>query len=397
MFSSHRDWSLLLSFFTLLMNNPHPEFVFLGFSADCVEILNRGVATGSRCSAIYVDDDQFVPPNQRSATSVLSDWAEILAVSADTKIFVALRLDVDSHQDIVRSLVSNGFSLIIVDPDADSLFAYELEMIRIESDAVLLALCFAGLTTEDIGTVSQQITIRASALTRQLKVITADLTRDLIQLGAIVGESKYLYALAPGTSFPVSPNAELDISITLEMRNGIVLQWSNSDKTHTTTEYTFSDEQRVNPPRSFSHESTDKQLAAIFTSSNSELSSSWLEYAKARETAEMIPLSLKKGRQIELFDTHPTETDAFKGVMSGAGCFLLLLTLGVIGLFATFDTMRLSDLRDLHQTARSAPTAELNERSPILLRLWPVYPFLLFLVFQFLRGIIKKAKRSKTA
>ncbi len=106
----------------------------------------------------------------------------------------------------------------------------------------------------------------------------------------------------------------------------------------------------------------------------------------------MIPLSLKRGRQIELFNTHPTETDAFKGVMSGAGCFLLLLTLGVIGLFFTFDTMRLSDLRDLHQTAQSIPTT-----NPILFRLWPVYPLLLFLGFQFLRGIIKQAKRSSTA
>ena len=378
------------------MNNPQPEFVFLGFSADCVEILNRAVATGCRCSAIYADDSQFAPPSQHATTRVLSHWAELLAATLDTTIFVALSLAEDFHQEIVRSLVSNGFSLVFVDPDADSLFAYELEMIRIESDAVLQTLCFAGLTVEDVGTNSQQITIRASKHARQLKVITTALTRDLLQLRAIVGESKYLYALAPGTSVPVSPNAELDISITLEMRNGIILQWSNGGKQND-TEYAFSDEKRVDPPRSFSHETTDKQLAAIFTSSNSELSPSWLQYAKSRETAEMIPLSLKKGRQIELFDTHPTETDAFKGVMSGAGCFLLLLTLSVIGLFATFDTMRLSDLRDLHQTAQSTPTAILSERSPILLRLWPVYPFLLFLVFQFLRGIIKKAKRSKTA
>ncbi|MCS5641714.1 MAG: hypothetical protein NZ807_00455 [Dehalococcoidia bacterium] len=379
------------------MNHPHPEFVFLGFSADCVEILDLAVAKGGRCSGIYVADPQFVPQNHQATTRVLGDWAELLGADSNIQLFIALSLNDDSHQDIVRCLVSNGYSLILVDPDADSLFAYELEMIRTESDAELSTFCFEGLSAEGLGPVSQQINIRESALTRHLQTITTALTRDLLQLRAIVGESKYLYALSPGTTIPISPTDELDISITLEMRNGTILQWSNSDHSHTNTQYTFPNEQRINPIRSFSCETTDAQLSAIFASRNNDLSPTWLEYAKARETAEMIPLSLKKGRQIELFNTHPTETDAFKGVMSGAGCFLLLLTISVIGLFATFDTMRLSDLRDLHQTAQSAPTTDLNDRSPILFRLWPIYPLLLFLGFQFLRGIIKKAKRSSTA
>jgi hypothetical protein len=374
------------------MNYPPPEFVFLGFSADCVEMLERAVAGGGRCSGIYVDDAQFVPEHHQATTRVLGDWAELLAADSNINLFVALSLKDDSHQDIVRSLVSNGSPLIFVDPDADSLFAYELEMIRTESEAKLSTICFERLSADDLGPVFQ-INIRESAITRHLKTITSALTRDLLQLRAVVGESKHLYALSPGTSIPISPAAELDISITLEMRNGIIVQWSNSDKSHAPTQYTFSNDQRVNPSRTFSCETTATQLSTIFASGNNDLSPTWLEYAKARETAEMIPLSLKRGRQIELFNTHPTETDAFKGVMSGAGCFLLLLTLGVLGLFATFDTMRLSDLRDLHQTAQSIPTTDLN----VLFRLWPVYPLLLFLGFQFLRGIIKKAKRSSTA
>jgi hypothetical protein len=376
------------------MNHPDPEFVFLGFSADCAEILERAVAKGGRCSGIYVDDPRLIPENHQSTTRVLGDWPELLAADSKIKLFVALCLNDDSHQDIVRSLVSNGTSLVFVDPDADSLFAYELEMIRTESDANLSTLCFEGMYSEGLASVSQQINIRGTAVSRHLQTITTALTRDLLQLRLIVGESKYLYALSPGTSVPISPDAELDISITLEMRNGTILQWSNSDKSDTTTQYIFPNEQRINPIRSFSCETTDAQLSTIFASQNNELSPTWLEYAKARETAEMIPLSLKKGRQIEMYNTHPTETDAFKGVMSGAGCFLLLLTIGVIGLFATFDTMRLSDLRDLHQTAQSTLTTDLNERNPILFRLWPVYPLLLFLGFQLLRGIIKKAKRS---
>ena len=378
------------------MNNRHPEFLFLGFSVDCVAILRSASATGARCTSIYIDNTDLVPPSHHSKVCALNDWAELLAVDADTIIFVVLSLDIDSHQDIVRSLVSNGISLIIVDPNAASLFAYELEMICTESDAVLHALCFAGVSADN-NDVFQQITIRENTLTRRLNAITVALTRDLIQLAPIAGESKYLYALAPGTSVPVSPTSELDISITIEMRNGTILQWSNNDKTHTTTEYIFSGEKRVHPQRSFSCATTDNQVAAIFTSSKTGLSPSWVEYAKARETAEMIPLSLKKGRQIELFETHPTETDAFKGVMSVTGCFMLLLTLGVIGLFTLFDTLQLSDYRDLHQTTQAIQaTSSTTERSPILFRLWPVYPFMLFLVFQFLRRIIKTVKQPKT-
>ena len=181
------------------------------------------------------------------------------------------------------------------------------------------------------------------------------------------------------------------------MRNGLILQWSNNDNTQATTEYIFSNDQRIMPTRSFNGDSIEARLLTIFSTNNSELTPTWLEYAKARETAEMIPLSIRKGRQIELFDTHPTETDAFKGVMSGAGCFLLLFTLAVIGLFAGYDTMRLSDLRDLHQTVQSSSTTVLVQQPSLLFRLWPVYPFLLFLGFQFMRSVIKKAKQTTYA
>jgi hypothetical protein len=142
----------------------------------------RARAVGSRCTAIYIDDVNVVPPSHHSKTRVLSDWAELLAVTADTKIFVALNLEKDFHQEILRSLVSNGISIIIVDPNADSLFAYELQMICEESDAILQALCFTGVPAEDKGAVSQQITIRETSATKQLNAITAALTRDLIQL-----------------------------------------------------------------------------------------------------------------------------------------------------------------------------------------------------------------------
>ena len=376
------------------MDTPQNEFAFLGFTADCVGILTRASSLGFSCNSIYTDADKVIPAPFRSASCQFIQWPELLAADASITIFVALDLDDDKHEDIVRSLVSQGLSIIIVDPNANSLFAYELEMIRTESDATLIALCYTDLPHDDASTSVQQITVLGAAGVRKIKQVTEELTRDLLQLSSLAGEAKYLYALAPRTIVPIVPTADLDISITLEMRNGLILQWSNNDNTQATTEYIFSNDQRIMPTRSFNGDSTETRLLTIFSTKNSELTPTWLEYAKARETAEMIPLSIRKGRQIELFDTHPTETDAFKGVMSGAGCFLLLFTLAVIGLFAAYDTMRLSDLRDLHQTAQSTSTTALVQQSSLLFRLWPVYPLLLFLGFQFMRSVIKKAKQT---
>jgi hypothetical protein len=379
------------------MNNHHPEFAFIGFTADCVVLLKHLLDAGCRFPPIFVDDATLVPKSHLSSINALSDWAELIALDSQTKILVGLPLELDSNQQIVRSLVSTGRTLIVVDPNADSLFAYELEMIRTESDAVLMPLCFTELDPPVEGSIYRHITIRENNSTRQLNPIITALTRDLIQLRPFVGTSKYLYAIAPGTTVPVSPATELDISVTLEMRNGTVIQWSNTGKTNLPTEYLFSNEELVKPERSFSNAPTPNQRLALFSTQHLNVSPSWLDYAKARETAEMIPLSLKKGRQIEVFDTHPTETDAFKGVMSGAGCFLLLFTLGVIGLFATFDAVTLSDMRDLHQTARSSPSAILPAPAPILVRLWPIYPFLAFLALQFFRGFIKKTRSPLNA
>jgi len=258
------------------MNHPHPEFVFLGFSANCAEVLERGVSNGGRCSGIYVDNPHLVPESYKSNIRALDDWPELLAVDSNLKLFVALSLNDDSHQDIVRSLVSNGSSLIFIDPDADSLFAYELEMIRTEADGELSTLYFEALSTRELGSIFHQINIRESAGTRHLETVTIALTRDLLQLRTIVGESKSLYALSPGTVLPISPAAELDISITLEMRGGTILQWANSDKSHSNTQYTFPNEHKINPIRSYACETTDTQLAAIFSSQNNDLSPTWL-------------------------------------------------------------------------------------------------------------------------
>ena len=113
-----------------------------------------------------------------------------------------------------------------------------------------------------------------------------------------------------------------------------------------------------------------------------------------REASELISLSLKKGRRIEIFDGNPTEGDSFKGVMSTAGCFILLLVLFVISIFAVFDIAQMPETRDGHITALESGNPITESPKSTWLRLWPVYPLLLFLMFQFLRLVIRTESKT---
>ena len=109
----------------------------------------------------------------------------------------------------------------------------------------------------------------------------------------------------------------------------------------------------------------------------------------------MISLSRKKCRRIEIFDGNPTEGDSFKGVMSTVGCFLLLLALAIITALAVFDIGQISETRDQHLTALESNTSVDNDRWPLWLRLWPVYPLAIFLSFQFLKNILKTDRQTR--
>jgi hypothetical protein len=53
----------------------------------------------------------------------------------------------------------------------------------------------------------------------------------------------------------------------------------------------------------------------------------WLDAARSVELTEAVERSLARGRTIELYDEEVSEQATFKGIMSAAGCLLLLLGL----------------------------------------------------------------------
>jgi hypothetical protein len=56
----------------------------------------------------------------------------------------------------------------------------------------------------------------------------------------------------------------------------------------------------------------------------------WLDIARAVDAADMVEVSLRRGRTVDLYNEAYTEQGTFKGVMGIAGCGLLLLALFVL-------------------------------------------------------------------
>ena len=103
-----------------------------------------------------------------------------------------------------------------------------------------------------------------------------------------------------------------------------------------------------------------------------------------------------RGRTIDLVETVPSEEGAFKGIMAASGCGILMLTIVVLLIGSVVEgfvlpTRRRAFERRL-QASEEGTVAPGPSRS-IWLRMWPVYPFAIFLALQFL-VIVARQKRA---
>ena len=313
----------------------------------------------------------------------LEGWETVLANKNVDAIVFSVTQSTSENQDILRTLMQNQIPVAIVSPDADSLFAYELEMIRLDAGARLAAIlpkqCKHNL---EATTVQGQAMLSSPKLSQ----IYEHLTNDLLYLGNALGAPKYVFAMGARLNDDVR-----SLTINVEFDSGGLLNW------HVGSPKCNSQFQQGNVLIDFDH---GAYSAASVRQKLEELTGdvgnqdSWVRYATTREAAELISISLKKGRRLEIFEGNPTEADSFKGVMSTAGCLILIFALAVIAGLAILDIGQISETRDAHLTALEANALAENERWPLWLRLWPVYPLALFLAFQFLRLVIRTEPKN---
>ena len=257
-------------------------------------------------------------------------------------------------------------------------------MVRVDAggrlSAILPNTCQA---TFENTTIQAQVRIAGT----ELKDIYDHLTYDLLYLHKPLGAAQYVFAMGSRVTDDLR-----NLTVNVEFEEGCVLNWGVGTPSRDSS---FQQGQRkVDFSRSLLGD--DRVTTALHgLVLTDEPDDTWVQYATTREAAEMISLSLKKGRQIQIFDGNPTEGDSFKGVMSTVGCFILILALVCITTLAAMDIGQISETRDAHLTAIEGGNATTPNRWPLWLRLWPVYPLALFLSFQFLKIVIRTERQNR--
>ena len=341
----------------------------------------------------------FGPPSDNLQDKMLPDNVEILEVfhgpqfhewesvladpNLDAIVFSATQ-STSENQNVLRTFMQNQIPVAVVNPDADSLFAYELEMIRLDAGSRLTAILPMGC---DLKLESTAIRGQARLSDPSLSCIYHHLTHDLLYLENTLGVPKYVFAMGARLNDDVR-----NLTINVEFTSGCLLNW-NAGSARQNSQFEQEDILIDFDHDGFSTTNVKQTIENLIGDGN--IDDTWVRYATTREAAELISVSLKKGRRVEIFDGNPTESDSFKGVMSTAGCFLLLLALALITALAVLDIGQLSETRDQHLTALESSKTDLPERWPLWLRLWPVYPLILFLSFQFLKIVIRTEPKDR--
>lgn len=319
--------------------------------------------------------------------------------------------------DQLKKLAQAGVNLLVSHPAADLLDAYEIEMLRRDSNNCILP-WFPGLyhpaweelprlqlrnESGSFTTPAVQITWERRLAHRTRDHVLAAVAQDLVLISRIVGKLKRVTALG-GSVEGNSPQAWQSFAMQVEAEDQSLVRWSiaapNSPNfyrvwmteganpwelrapTDLARPWMLKDRDGADPVEEDQWDWNDAAATlATFErirSSPAETASAWLEACHSLETLAAVEKSVQRSRTIELSQAEQTEEHNFKGVMASAGCLLLM-----VGLLALFVVVLVEGL-------------QLPLRNSSIWRLWPVALVLLmasFLGLQFLQAVIQKPQQ----
>lgn len=352
--------------------------------------------------------------------AVWSEHWEALLVSGEADaVIVSQHADTIVFEDQCRKLVQAGVPLVAMHPLSDSLFAYELEMMREEAGGVILAfasgfghpafrhladLIDAGESSE-IG-VAEQLVIERHLPARDRASVLNVLAQDITLQRQLIGQITSLNATGAEPGDALLPNLSVNVTGTSK----VIARWSvgpamdvrtstitlvGARGTAIVTAYDGSrpwalrvgSEQRELGPHEDAIAAIEWLQRAIV---NRERGSEWEAVCHDLDAKEQIERSLRRKRTIEFRRDAQNEEGAFKGIMSAGGCVVLMLALFLLMIFAVVEGFRMP-LIDAEAVRQSG---EPVHRAHLLIRLWPVYPLAAFLLLQFLVFVAKKPKAT---
>jgi predicted dehydrogenase len=390
------------------------KFAFLGVDEETLSLARYldGRAEDQVVAVYEAESLAALPPQVAIHAARKGSWESLLHEPVAEAVIVATGPSELRGEQLVK-LAKAGVPLLVVWPTCDVVAAYELEMIRRDTRAPMLAHIpgrrhpaierLAELVANEsspLGRVEQAVIERALP-DRSPQAVLRQFTRDVSLLRAVAGDVSKIGAMGPNLDAATWSNLHVQMS----GAGPVLLRWSMQTPepgspsrlilygslAKATLEMAPSPQ-----PWSLSIPGAPK-LAEFFEDWNEPAavvgafeaafhgkpaSPVWQDGCRDVELAAAVERSLARGKTIELYDDEVSEEATFKGMMAVGGCAMLMLALA--GIVA----------------ATAVEALKLPFRDHLLWRLWPVYllgPIVVFLLLQFLRLVFRAPSRAKNA
>jgi predicted dehydrogenase len=364
------------------------NFALLGNDSDAVALALA--AAGGDHALVWGHDLGAAEVPLRAAApgmQIAEYWEELLDGTLADVVIVAAAVEQDAREEQLRKLTQAAVPLVVSHPVVESmLLYYELDMVRRENHAVILpylphrwhpawqeiAALVAG-PAAPLGALEQVIVEHFTAARTRWPVLRG-FARDLELVRPLCGRATTVAAMTSGgaRSTPEATNYAT-LGVQMSASGGALVRWSMLPaERHEATRFSFIGQQgkavldmpqreqpwtlEVRQAESSATRTFDafdapsaaladlvdqlgrKALANDAAAEAFDVARSaawppaadWLEACQTMELVDAVEHSMERGRAISPHYEMPTEQATFKGMMSGAGCFLLLIGLTLL-------------------------------------------------------------------
>ena len=384
------------------------KWLILGWSETIEQVANAVASSPVREITGVVTEKQALDPSYPLVD--FHGLPETILLQHQPDVVICGPHEAFDFAPIARIAVQSETTLIVEHGNFDSIVSFELEMLRHEATGIIQSV-FPFSDTQAFSEFRKLV---------QGEDITHLSIEEKSEGSFTIDEAVQKFAkIHPAVTSLQGPSVQINavttkdatdgyfrtILVTVTNESGSIATWcltpSNSTTSieftvktpklshvlYSSTNTTTIDDLEIEDPTSLEQSVLNRLLHPSSTDNNSQ---SWSRSAKTMDTAETIPVSIRRKRNIPIHGELPTEHDTFRGVMSMVGCFTLLLILGIIFIFVLVDVYYLPTYR---QEASDLMTDQSHmtpaNRTPFFLRIWPVYPLVVLLLMQFLRRCIR--------
>ena len=398
------------------------RFALLGIDEDTL-LLARALAKLPQARLVLASSEcadqvqEFVPGIQR-----FEEWESLLVSHEIDAVIVASTADQGHVDESLRKLVQEAVPIVVSHPVCDSLLAYELEMIRTDSGGVLLPFFpgrghpaierLASLVVDNepsplLGSI-EEIVLERRLVDRDHQGVMRWLPRDINFIRQLVGDITSVSAIGNRKGDSRFSN----LSIHLVGQDNLTARWSLTSAPDASAGgravlhgdsgiavlkmpqdgHPWTLELPGNPPGTEGFDLWNDAAALVEAVERAHEGKgsrpNWLDVCTDLDVCDTTERSLRRKRTIEVRQDDRSEESAFKGVMSAVGCSLLMVALVILLFAAVIEGFRMP-------FADSRPAEAETASLPLLIRLWPVYPLLVFLAMQALLIVAKRSGVSR--